>query len=251
MKLEIQSIPNHPLVSFVGPGLKEGVLPALIYFALSKEDSLSLDPFNQPVQFLQGKPLRAFSFTIPCHLPGQNKMDAMKCWADNLKKNKNFLLDFIQECSNEVDFLVKENIIDPKFIAVSGLSRGGFLATHLAAKNEKINTVLGFSPLTNLKFLHEFASELEDDSYSLNHLKEKLIHKSLRFYIGNHDTRIGTKNCFEFIEELTSTAYQNKVRSPQVELVIFPSIGHKGHGTPPHIFEEGIEWLLKKFAIST
>ena len=50
---------------FVGPPLEEGPFPTLIYFALSAEDSLQCDPFNQPVQFLEGLPLRIFSITLP------------------------------------------------------------------------------------------------------------------------------------------------------------------------------------------
>ena len=52
---------------FVGPSLEKGPLPTLIYFALSAEDSLQCDPFNRPVQFLEGLPLRIFSITLPGH----------------------------------------------------------------------------------------------------------------------------------------------------------------------------------------
>ncbi|MCB1084213.1 MAG: hypothetical protein KDK61_07865, partial [Simkania sp.] len=71
---------------FVGPRLEEGPLPTLIYFALSAEDSLERDPFNQPVQFLEGLPLRIFSITLPGHENNLPPEDALNVWEERMKK---------------------------------------------------------------------------------------------------------------------------------------------------------------------
>jgi esterase FrsA len=237
-------VPNHQAIYYTGPDIASGQLPALIYLALSAEESLTLDPYNQPVQFLHGKPIRVFSFTLPCHGPHLNKTHAMQCWSDEIKKNENFLTEFIKSCSDKIDALIKENIIDPKHLSVAGLSRGAFLATHLAAVNKHIHTILGFAPLTSLEFLEEFKDNKNCKQYDLSHLNTKLIRKHLRFYIGNHDIRVGTKECFKFINLLSLASYDAGVRSPQIELNIFPSVGYKGHGTLPPVFQDGINWLL-------
>ena len=240
----IKQILHHPSVFYVGPDISIGPLPALIYFALSAEESLSLDPYNQPVKILHGKPIRIFSFTLPCHGPLFNNTHAMQCWSNEVKNNQNFLNFFIQNCSNVINSLIQENIIDKNFVSVAGLSRGAFIATHLAAENEHIKTVLGLAPLTILEFLEEFKDTPNCSIYNLNNLYPKLFNKRLRFYIGNRDVRVGTDKCFEFINGLTDFAFENGVRSPQVELVISPSVGHKGHGTLLPTFQDGINWIL-------
>ncbi len=242
----VKTIPNHPLICYTGPDYDKGALPALIYFALSKEESLSLDPYNQPVQFLQGEKIRVFSFTLPFHGPEFDKKDAMLFLAKALQKNADFFYSFLKECSDEINRLIEEKIIDKNHISIAGLSRGVFFAVHLSAINVHINKVLGFAPLTSLEHLDEFHSSFNYKTFDLNSLCDKLIHKHLRFYIGNHDSRVSTEKCFDFTHNLTNKAYEMGVRSPNVELIIGKSVGHKGHGTLPHVFQDGINWLLSK-----
>lgn len=249
MSLIIQEIPKHPTVSFVGPKLHLGPLPALIYFALSKEESLGQDPFNQPVQFLQNHRIRVFSYTIPFHEHKKDHSHAMHLFKEEIKKNPDFLNHLISEYSNSIQSLIDEKIIDPKRIYVAGLSRGAFIATHLAAKNPLIQTILGFAPLTDLSVLNENETPFDYSPYNLSALKEKLYHKKIRFYIGNHDTRVHTDSCYQFLRNVTETAYLHRSRSPDIELMMTASVGHKGHGTLPHIFEDGIRWLVSQIEI--
>ncbi len=237
---------DHPLIAYVGPDFSMGKLPAIIYFAVSKEESMTLDPFSQPVKLLENKLCRVISFTLPCHGEGFDKMHAIQEWADGLKINPDLFSDFIKSCSNEINALVEEGIIDADHIATFGLSRGGYFATLLAAFNSKIKAILAFAPITNFSHLHEFQNGFDYKFIELNNSYEKLLNKELRFYIGNRDSRVGTECCFEFIKELTDMSYENGIRSPKVELVISPSIGMKGHGTAPHTFQDGINWLLSK-----
>ena len=71
-------------------------------------------------------------------------------------------------------------------------------------------------------------------------------HRKLRFYIGNCDQRVGTRNCFDFVDKLSSAMFEARNRSPSVELIISPSIGFQGHGTPKHIFHRGAQWLAEQ-----
>jgi hypothetical protein len=75
---------------------------------------------------------------------------------------------------------------------------------------------------------------------------DKLSQKILRFYIGNRDIRVGTKECFDLLQRATHTAYETGIRSPPIEMIMTPSIGYKGHGTAPQSFQEGAEWLHQK-----
>jgi len=231
-----------------GPALDHGPLPSLFYFALSGPDSLTLDPFNQPVQFLHGKMIRVFSMTLPGHEDGLLAKDALTIWAEDLERGIDSLGDFLDAAEQAVAFAIRERFADPEKLAIAGLSRGGLLAFHLAARVEKFRCVLAFAPVTKLGNAKEF-SHLQDHpavkSYDAETISEPICNRHVRIYIGNDDTLVDTRSCFEFGMSIVAKAREHKVRSPQVELFITPSIGHKGHGTPPEIFAQGAHWIAE------
>jgi hypothetical protein len=241
--------PSSLKIYHTGSPLIESPRPSFFYFALSGEESLGLDPFNQPVGFLKEEDMHVFSFDIPGHGNGLKAKDAMSHWAEQIHLNRNPIVKFIQECLVSIQFLIDKGYVDPLHMAVGGLSRGGFIAAHLAAQEPRIGVVLGFAPLTKLEMLEEFKG-LESHplifSLSLFNLIDQLYDKKLRFYIGNRDTRVGTADCFQLINNLTNVAYDKGHRSPQIELIVTPSIGHKGHGTPMSSFHAGARWVKEK-----
>ncbi len=232
-------------VFYTGPSLSEGALPSLFYFALSAEDSLTLDPFNQPVEFLKPYPLRIFSLTLPGH---ENKADPTKAidvWAQKIQSGETIIEEFVSKVERVVNYLREKNLLIDGKLGAMGLSRGGFIAAHVCAKIPSFKFLLGFAPLTKLTYAKEFHGQDSDyaDTLNLEHLCEKLFSLPMRFYIGNRDTRVSTSLCFQFIEKLSNTAFHHKIRSPKMELIISPSIGHQGHGTSKEIFEQGALWI--------
>ena len=191
---------------FRGPPLEEGPLPAVLYLALSAHDSLHLDPYNQPAIFLQSSPLRVFSLTLPGHelLP---PTEALRFWADEIQSGRDVIQDFIQKAKAFVDNLIQRQVIDATKLGVMGLSRGVFVAAHLAAAIPEISALLGFAPLTRLKEAQEFEAA-NVDPWDLTHLNDQLYNRAIRCYIGNRDTRVGTQSCFDWISSLAETAYQ-------------------------------------------
>jgi hypothetical protein len=235
-------------VYFIGPPLSDGPLPTVFYFSLSAEESLSLDPFNQPVTYLSQFPLRIFSITLPGHEDNLPAKEALNKWACAIENGHNIIGDFIHKTQEIVDFLRKEKALNNK-LAVAGLSRGAFIATHVAAQIPLFKTVLGFAPLTELDRAKEFESIKDNSlvtSLRLHQLIPKLTSCSLRFYIGNLDTRVSTRACFDFIEALAQTSTS---RSPPVELIISPSIGKDGHGTSEAIFHQGAHWIAQQLGV--
>lgn len=238
----IKKIPGDSFTAYQGPEFDKGPLPALIYFAFSKEESLNQDPYNQPVQYLSSYPIRIFSFTLPFHGSSLKNHETMPQFFKSLQKDPQFFYEFLNACSQKIDQLITEKIIDPRFLSVAGLSRGVFFAAHLASINHHIKNILGFAPLTSVSYLSKECGDLSH--FDLIHLTHKLIKKRVRFYIGNHDTRVGTTSCFNFIENLAAESYEKGIRSPEVELIISPSVGANGHGTLPPIFQDGANWIL-------
>lgn len=240
---EIESPSGLP-IHYRGVPLEEGKLPAFFYFALSGNDSLTLDPFNQPAVFLDSYPMRVFSFTIPGHREGLKNTEAMERWVDLIQKGEDPLTPFFDQCLENIDFLIQHDLIDEEKLAVGGLSRGGFVALHLASRDNRLKNVVGFAPLTTIRTIREFSDILDNPiSQSLEIETACLVGKKVRFYIGNRDLRVSTDACYQFTRNLTELSYEQKIRSPDVELIISPSIGHKGHGTSPQVFKDGAEWI--------
>ena len=238
----ISKFENTP---FIGPQLNLKKKPALIYLALSDQDSLLLDPYNQPAQFASDE-MRVFSFTLPYHQEGFDKMDAMTNWANALENGEDIFEPFLTGAVQSVYSLIEKDIIDPDNLFVGGLSRGAFLALHLMARMKEVQACLGFAPLIDLHYLKEFDQNPLIEKYDLKKRIPDLFNRKIRFYIGNRDERVGTKTCFSYLEKLTEYAYDKKVRSPLIEMMISPSTGFMGHGTLPHVFSMGIDWLKKQ-----
>lgn len=250
-KCDVLTTPNHLHIYHRGPPLSEGPLPSFFYFALTGEESLGLDPYNQPVEHLVGEKIRIFSLTLPGHGPGYENSKAMSFWSKQIKGGEDLITQFIGQCVEALDFLIKEKLVDTRHIAAGGLSRGGFIASHFAARDERVKVILGFSPLTSLVTLEEFKTgEIPElaKQLSLTNQVEALVGKTVRFYIGNRDIWVSTDACYRFIRELTEASHERRHRGLPIELILFPSVGHRGHGTPPHIFRSGSDWLITLFA---
>ena len=234
-------------LNYLGPDIAEGMLPACFYFALSGEESLSLQPYNSPAMQMQDPQLRIFSLTLPGHGPGFDKQRAMSYWAAEMKKGNHPIEECIEKSAQAVAWLIGQKIIDPHHLAVCGLSRGAFIATHLAAREKAVKYLLAFAPLTRLEEIPEFAEIPSCSSLDLSSLVEELTHlHNIRFYIGNRDRRVGTETSFRFIRRLADHAHEKRARQLHAELFITHSIGHRGHGTAPETFAEGASWLKNK-----
>ncbi len=232
----------------VGPPLDHGPLPSIFYFAISGPDSLCLDPFNQPVCFLNGKWIRIFSMTLPAHEEGLSPHDALSIWAKEIAKGRDPLEHFFKQALEAVEYTVRQKLADPHKLGIAGLSRGGLIASHLAARETRFKAILQFAPLTRISKGKDFEAVKDHpiaESLDAVHLAKELANRHIRFYIGNKDSRTHTKSCFEFAMQLVE---YSTIRSPQIELIMTPSIGQMGHGTSPEAFRQGAEWLAQCLA---
>lgn len=228
---------STPTASHIGPPIEKGPLPTVIYFALTGDESLTKDPYNQPIVPLWKRGFRTLSFTLPGHGDGLDPKEGMKRWSEALSKDSHYLTKFVTSCIEATTELIHQEIIDPNRLAVAGLSRGAYIASLFAA-NFPAKALLGFAPLTTLSHLVEFPFE----AGSISSYADRLL-LPIRYYIGNRDQKVETETCFKTIQSMTEAAYAKGIRSPAVELIIHPSIGYKGHGTPPEIFQAGSEWV--------
>lgn len=245
MKISQIKISETLTFSFVGPPLEAGPLKTVFYFALSAQDSLETDPYNQPVRFLYSDDLRIFTVTIPGHEEGLRPESAIQVWAKKMEGGMDVLSPFFKSVKHGIDSLLEKNLILDEKLGVMGLSRGAFVASHIAALSPNIHWILGFAPLCRLSTVKDFQSTPHAPILDLETLIPKLYHKVIRFYIGNQDKRVGTEHAFQLIYQLATEAKRQRIHSPPLELIIGPSIGYLGHGTAPHVFQAGVDWIRK------
>ncbi len=103
--------PKGNQIYYSGPAAEEGVMPAVIYFALSAEMSLRVDPFNQPVVEWNKSGLRVFSWDLPFHGKDLDPNLAMKEWAKEFAHHPAFISNFMDVCLDNLLFL---SIVIPK-----------------------------------------------------------------------------------------------------------------------------------------
>lgn len=233
---------------YLGPDPDKGPLPAVFYFALSAEESLTLDPYNQPAIFLSEYPLRIFSMDLPAHGPGLNPVHALRVWAKEYAEGKDPLSPFFSLADKAISELIKQKLVLPEKMGLMGLSRGGFVAMHIAALRSDIHTLVAFAPLTHLSKAKEFA-DIEMQRLDLTHYLDVLKEQKMRLYLGNRDTRVHTHLCTDFVLSLAETSFASGQRSPPIELILSPSIGHMGHGTSRETFHEGASYLGKRLGV--
>lgn len=250
----LQTIPSKTAleIHYLGPAKSEGPLPAFFYFALSGQDSLLLDPYNQPIQFLPSDKIRCYSFSLPSHGPKDKPEYALKTWAEEFKKGNDPIAHFLNDASINIQQLIDQQWVDQEKIALAGLSRGAFIASLLATLVKQAKWLLGYAPLTSLATVQEFHSLnlLEiSEKYSLLRLAHEFIDRKVNFFMGNRDEKVSTDRCFQFVRSVADHAYQAGIRSPSIELNLRPSIGYLGHGTSKETFKEGAEWVKKEWAL--
>jgi esterase FrsA len=248
MKIETLPIPSPLKFLYSGPDISNGPLPAFFYFGGSGKDSLSQEPFNGPVPYLKDSPLRIISCDLPFHSSPPYD-EAIALWAKEIKNGKDCISPCLDQIVSAIHLCLDKKIIDPKKLAVGGLSRGGWIATLLAAKEPLLTHILCFAPMIDPLFLEPFHGLEKNPIFSPLNLfsqMEKLFSRHIRFYIGNHDHRVSTKIAFDFLEDLTELAFEKKIRSAPIEMIMTPSIGLLGHGTPKSSFQEGALWLARQ-----
>lgn len=236
-------------IRIAGPAFNEKDIPTIFYFSLSAKESLEESPFNSPVSIWAAKGLRVISATLPYHGEGFDRKQGVDNWGKDFQEGGHALIDFFDLLEAFSKDLFERSLLEEGKAAVAGLSRGAFVATHLAARVPAFRFILGYAPMTRLSSQPGFSKIKEDkaiQALSLYHLADKLEKAAVRFYIGNNDTRVGTEHCFHFIHTLAKRDDEKGIRSPPVELYIHPSAGHMGHGTLPPVFQKGADWILGK-----
>jgi dienelactone hydrolase len=229
---------------------KRPAKPAPLLFILSGDQSetLSSKYFRQAGQHLAEDGVVCVSVDLPSHgRDARPDEKGLTGWRKRCDKGQNFVAEVSGRLTAVLDHLIQEGIADPGRIAVSGTSRGGFIATHFAMADARVQHVLTFAPLADLARITEFKGA-EDLPLVQNLALEKnaasLAGKSLWLVIGDRDDRVSTDSVVRFARAVTQTTLAaGTPASVDLHVIAEP----RGHTVPAGYAELGAAWLRKKF----
>jgi hypothetical protein len=232
-----------------GPGPEAGPVPTVFGFALSGTMTLSGGAIAQPAELLAAQGVRVCSLDLPHHARGVDPHEALSAWARNLAMGIHPFEswgDLVGVCLEE---LAEEGMLGS--LLFYGISRGALAAAWAASHVElptgvQIAGLCAWAPLVRLARSEPFQSIAQQPNVQeLDCCRwvERMVDIPLKVWIGNLDHRVGVSPAFEWVEQLAQAQAASGHRVCRSELVIRPSVGHQGHGTPPESFEEGVRWL--------
>eukprot|EP01048_Picozoa_sp_COSAG05_P007219 COSAG05_NODE_504_length_9208_cov_22.420024_2_plen_426_part_00 len=123
-------------------------------------------------------------------------------WRWRTDRNIDFVNSSRARIDQMINFLAANKLTNGTNIAITGISRGGYLAATYAAAagTEKVSAVGLLSPVTNLSLLAEFAAEnatmqAKLATMELAELADQLAPQNVWTIIGDEDPRVFTDAC--------------------------------------------------------
>jgi len=245
-------VPGLPHWRYTGPDLNAGPLPAVVYFSLTAAQSLGLPPYNSLPASLASQSLRVFSVSLPAHGTMPQNAAALSTWARHYSAGTDVAASFATRAARAIDQLFHRGYIANTNLHLAGLSRGAAVAAAVAARDDRVRSLLLLSPVTKWSDHPDFQQyaplpeSVVDAVYADDGIVRALAEREVRVYMGNRDTLVGTRGAFQLVEAVAEKAHEMGKRGAEMELNVFKSVGMHGHGTPPEVFEEGAKWLERQ-----
>ena len=204
--------------------------PTLLLLASTGVDTLTIEPYCCVGRLLHARGWNVVSLDIPCHGADCRAGEPAELagWVVRIGQGEDFVTDFRARVNDTLAHLIAADIADPRRIAAAGTSRGGFLAFHAAAVNQRIRAVAAFSPATDLRALREFTDQQENpllSRLSLEESVEALADRAVWITIGNADERVDTARVVAFAHALAAGARKHDPAGEMV-LRLLPVPGH-------------------------
>ena len=222
--------------------------PTLFVLAGTIEAALGDPYYRQSGNLLAEEGFLCISVDLPCHglQKRPDEPSGLDGWRFRAQRGEDFVAETNERLKRVLDHLIETGRTDARKVAACGTSRGGFIALHFAASDDRVKCVAAFAPVTDLEVLKEFNGLGQDPltrSLALFHQAPKLARRAVWLIIGDQDRRVGTDNTISLARQITSASVANKVPS-QVELHVMPE--PRGHTTPSGAAEEAAEWIARQ-----
>jgi dienelactone hydrolase len=222
--------------------------PTLLVFSATIEESLEDPYFRQSGTLLADQGFICISLDLPGHGRDErgDEPTNLAAWRYRSDKSEDFVTPFTQQVTSVLDYLVEQGYTDPERIAACGTSRGGFMALHATAADERIRATAAFAPVTALMTLREFEGTENQpfaDSLSIKAHADRLAGRSLWLVIGDRDERVGTDDTIAFARRVSRLSLEQSKLS-DVTLLVQPE--PKGHTTPEASPERAALWIVQR-----
>lgn len=245
-RVQILQTPGKVRFGLLGePG--KSPAPTLFVMAVDIQVTLTNPEFNEVGRRLMPDGWLCAALDVSCHgedaRPGEPP--GLTGWRARLERGDNFVQAHAKQVSEVLDFLIAEGKTDKTRVALAGTSRGGFMALHCAALDERFRAVAAFAPVTDLRKLREFSGTEQHpliSSVNLLHSADKLAGRAVWVCIGNNDERVSTDECIAFTRATARAAIARELPA-EIEIHVMPSVGHRIHATA---HDEAAAWFRQR-----
>ncbi|MFA6240179.1 MAG: prolyl oligopeptidase family serine peptidase [Candidatus Hydrogenedentales bacterium] len=221
--------------------------PALLLtFCSDRFTSSSVKPYCLPAEGFLAHGHRVVSFDLPMHGERVGAHGAEIAGLRNaFVAGEDPFAMFVEDGKAVISECIQRGWARPGRIAVSGTSRGGYMALRLLAADERIAAGAGFAPVTDWSVLTEFAADRDREDVKglwLSHFAHELAGRNIYIAIGSHDNRVDTQRCQQFYADLCKA---NEGTQHSASCVEFHVTEDKGHSMGDASYSQGRESLLK------
>lgn len=222
--------------------------PVLFVFALGIEDTLCSPAYNRVGDVLWEQGFACVSLDMPCHGADRRseEPDGLDGWRSRIEAGEDLIGSFAARSSAVLDRLIEQEQVDPRRVAAWGVSRGGFMALHWAARDRRIGCAAAVAPVTDLLALAEFEGAPKRDaveSLALVHRADDLANRAIWVCIGNNDKRVDTDSAIRFARAVAISA-SSRGLEPSVDLHVVRGAEHRlGHLAHLGAQQEAAEWI--------
>ena len=225
--------------------------PTLIILANTIEGTLGDPYFRQSGTSLASNGFLCASIDLPCHGQLRRAQEPLELvgWRSRCERGEDVVAESNARLGEVLDHLVAAGYTDAARVAVCGTSRGGFLALHFAAADDRARCAAAFAPVTDLAALREFrgaeTNALVRD-LALAAQADALAGRPVWIVIGDQDTRVGTDRAIDLAHRIGRAARSQGLEN-RVELHVVPE--PRGHTTPDGAIDQAAEWIQRQLMI--
>ncbi len=218
----------------------------LLTFAGTRGLSLFEEPYCLAARCFLEQGHRVASFDLPGHGTRVNDFgEGIIGLRNAFVAGRNPFAMFVEDGKAVIDECIKRGWARPGRIMVAGTSRGGYCALRLLAEDERIAGGAGFAPVTDWRYLSEFAQDRERRDVAqlrLVRFVEGLVGKRVFLAIGGQDDRVSTASC----RHLYRAVRRADIRAGYNEsLVAFHITEDVGHTMGDVWYQRGAQFLLQ------
>lgn len=203
-----------------------------VFVLAGRADDVTREPHLRNVAAkLRDHGFAVVSMDLPCHGSDErpNEPSELDGWRVRSDAREPFVENFVRRATIELSDLMRDGSVDPRRVCALGISRGGFLALHWAARDRRVQAVAAIAPVTELARLTEFRGAHDASRYDVRHLR---LADRARLWVGEADDRVGEDACASAARDLGVTLTVER--------------GLRAHETTENESLQAAEWLLRK-----